>query len=110
MTKYSIEDCLYGKGLEEVFANIRKDAPKSISEEEIRADTRYHFDQILATVASSHETWLAQNPSTNEVSANIAAILLQGHRNGLLNLLTMGSGVSKSTAEEIVDNHILIHT
>ena len=38
-----------------------------------------------------------------------AAIIAANHRAGLIQLFTMNDGVSQTTAEQIVDKHILVH-
>lgn len=109
MTEYTIDDDLYAKALDEVFTNVRQEAPASISDEQVCADAENHLDMTLQIVCNNHETWLSQKSFASEMSSTVANLLLQRHRKGLITLLTMGKEESQSTAEQIVDNHIVVH-
>lgn len=138
MTKYVIDEDLYAKALEELKAKWRQKSPK-LGEPLLQNSAKHTFATAWRYATQHHEQRKPKptSPELPEVRNNpqVSAegnarmresmerfrttitknhssafeMMKANHRTALIHFFTMDNGLSQATAEEIVDNHILIH-
>ena len=116
-SKYTIPESLYERALKEFMVGVRGLTPLTpVSDNMVQSGAKALLDQALAYVEYAHKRHLANTTEDQELAKQISLgenarmLLFQNHRAGLIYLLTMENGITRATAEEIVDKHILIHS
>lgn len=136
MAEYTISTNLYNKALNELTAQWRRKYP-NVSEACIEEHAEQVFSRLLQGAVVCHEYYAPQRVETGlrdyatradffggeaamrtieemdrimaGIQSEISTLSETTHRAGLIKIFTMDSGISQATAEQIVDNHILIH-
>ena len=78
----------------------------SVSESSTRTVTSNFSDEAQRRMREFREKRQREQVDFRD---RMVQMLLDSHRSGLIKLLTLDGGISRATAEEIVDKHILIH-
>jgi len=111
MAEYTINEGLYAQAIEELKQNWGTDA-KQIFFHSWNLATQNHENNApkmtslnlppIRGMEDLRQKMIKEHADTFQIIKDI-------HREGLIGLFTMEKGISRSTAEQIVDKHVLIH-